>query len=522
MAPITIRHWQTRYLSETKLPAEQLHNWEQALLQLELGDNPGELADEEWVLIRTLHCQTRWPAEASAIKAGEAWRTALLRELYQVLADRDPDNTVYYRNQREAIADMLYRSAAGDTGRQWAWQQMGLLPATQHNADSIRQHAVQRLLDSTEQIWPILTRLLAAEASTGAFTQLLQHLPELEWHRILAQCPHTARYLRVIGHLGELAPIAEHLPLPPLAVQIREWALGHPWLAREQHTTLQILLAAALYRTDTVLAMAGPLILAGVLAQAQQLLGEAAANGVKQHHLLRASERRPGLKPAGIVDANNAETHTEPHAHPSAETASPESVAESGQNPRLTVVKATPPALPELASAVDNWLDSSYGGLLFLNHGLPASGLLSGLNTLAASGAPLSEVALRPCLWSLATEQFAIPSSDPVVRAFCGDWQPEASQLLADGRIALQPLQQTLVGNAAEWLRVWLNQLLPELQPNALAAVCYRPAQLRIEAGWIDMHLDLQQADTRLRRVALDLDPGWLPWLGCVVRFIYE
>jgi len=24
-----------------------------------------------------------------------------------------------------------------------------------------------------------------------------------------------------------------------------------------------------------------------------------------------------------------------------------------------------------------------------------------------------------------------------------------------------------------------------------------------------------------VRRVALDVDPGWLPWLGCVVRFHY-
>ncbi len=23
------------------------------------------------------------------------------------------------------------------------------------------------------------------------------------------------------------------------------------------------------------------------------------------------------------------------------------------------------------------------------------------------------------------------------------------------------------------------------------------------------------------RRAALDLDPGWLPWLGCIVRFVY-
>ena len=26
----------------------------------------------------------------------------------------------------------------------------------------------------------------------------------------------------------------------------------------------------------------------------------------------------------------------------------------------------------------------------------------------------------------------------------------------------------------------------------------------------------------RVRRAGLDLDPGYVPWLGCVVRFLYE
>jgi hypothetical protein len=25
-----------------------------------------------------------------------------------------------------------------------------------------------------------------------------------------------------------------------------------------------------------------------------------------------------------------------------------------------------------------------------------------------------------------------------------------------------------------------------------------------------------------VRRAGLDLDPGWIPWLGAVVRFVYE
>ena len=37
----------------------------------------------------------------------------------------------------------------------------------------------------------------------------------------------------------------------------------------------------------------------------------------------------------------------------------------------------------------------------------------------------------------------------------------------------------------------------------------------------LDVSLPLDQADIRVRRAGLDLDPGWLPWFGRVVRFHY-
>ena len=32
----------------------------------------------------------------------------------------------------------------------------------------------------------------------------------------------------------------------------------------------------------------------------------------------------------------------------------------------------------------------------------------------------------------------------------------------------------------------------------------------------------MDQVATEIRRAGLDLDPGYVPWLGVVVRFIYE
>lgn len=58
---------------------------------------------------------------------------------------------------------------------------------------------------------------------------------------------------------------------------------------------------------------------------------------------------------------------------------------------------------------------------------------------------------------------------------------------------------------------------------DALAAACAeRPARIRASASHVDVRLRLTDVDLDIRRTGLDLDPGWLPWLGRVVRFHYD
>lgn len=47
------------------------------------------------------------------------------------------------------------------------------------------------------------------------------------------------------------------------------------------------------------------------------------------------------------------------------------------------------------------------------------------------------------------------------------------------------------------------------------------PARLIATAGHIDLHFRLNDARLAVRRVGLDLNPGWLPWLGRVASFHY-
>lgn len=53
------------------------------------------------------------------------------------------------------------------------------------------------------------------------------------------------------------------------------------------------------------------------------------------------------------------------------------------------------------------------------------------------------------------------------------------------------------------------------------AEIVARPGVFSVNRTDLDISLPLDEADVRIRRAGLDLDPGWLPWFGRVVRFHY-
>jgi hypothetical protein len=55
----------------------------------------------------------------------------------------------------------------------------------------------------------------------------------------------------------------------------------------------------------------------------------------------------------------------------------------------------------------------------------------------------------------------------------------------------------------------------------SVSEIVRRPGEVTLTRTELDVSLPLDLADIRIRRVGLDLDPGWLPWFGRVVRFHY-
>lgn len=74
-------------------------------------------------------------------------------------------------------------------------------------------------------------------------------------------------------------------------------------------------------------------------------------------------------------------------------------------------------------------------------------------------------------------------------------------------------------------VQAWLAAVRSWLRRRArmsLAALVLRPARLALTPTHADITFDMAQADLRVRRLGLDVDPGWLPWFGRVVAFHYE
>jgi hypothetical protein len=91
-------------------------------------------------------------------------------------------------------------------------------------------------------------------------------------------------------------------------------------------------------------------------------------------------------------------------------------------------------------------------------------------------------------------------------------------------RIFKAPSDAVSIG-AARLVRVWALAVRRWCWSHArlgLAEIVNRPGRILLTRADLDVTLPLSSVDLRIRRAGLDLDPGWVPWFGRVVRFHYH
>jgi hypothetical protein len=152
---------------------------------------------------------------------------------------------------------------------------------------------------------------------------------------------------------------------------------------------------------------------------------------------------------------------------------------------------------------------------------LPA--LLSGIGLLALQRV---SAALPP-----AARRVLLERDRPLLAAFAGAEPPDAPlDCLTSSPQAAGYLERVLpaVPDGTGWAHGALRRYYGGPDPfgdaaeGRLARLLLRPGRLVLTRWSAELTWPLATADIALRRAGWDIDPGWLPWIGRVVRFRYD
>lgn len=164
------------------------------------------------------------------------------------------------------------------------------------------------------------------------------------------------------------------------------------------------------------------------------------------------------------------------------------------------------------------------GGLLLI---VPILDRL-GFGGFVAANPHLLDVDFPARLLRAIARRAGVPTDDPLAAAFArDDEQPlpvldvDAMPTAARHELATPPLRGASHSSVETWIaavRRWSRRHARQ----GLLSIVRRPARVTISDTHIDVVFTTSQADVRLRRIALDVDPGWVPWLGRVIQFHYR
>jgi hypothetical protein len=167
--------------------------------------------------------------------------------------------------------------------------------------------------------------------------------------------------------------------------------------------------------------------------------------------------------------------------------------------------------------AGDRAYPTEYAGLLFLIATAPAADVPDAI---------LAETAFmaRTLPWVLhhVALCLGVPAADPAAAAFGGHDPGNRLPWLSDEPPTDIELEAVTVV-AGRWSHATAAALRRLDDPDEVVrSVLRRTGLIRYAPGWIDVRMPVDQVDLEVRRAGLDLDPGWVPWLGTVVRYVYE
>jgi hypothetical protein len=464
-------------------------------------------------------------------RAGPALMARALQNAWQALGMRavshnDPRaasaDAVYFASRWQARLAWLAAFAVGTGLKAWYWQtalpELNVLATAHSRAQALEQLVETLLQESTQDTlaalrsWPdVVLAQLAGRLSDAATQRLLA----------AAVSPRSARVA---------APPDQRPPATPSATPP---GLRSHWAAVAQRLLAQMPLDESAAALLVALWLAQTAADRPTLDEVRLLVANAGTFATAKYHAPEATEGSAGMvtptpslafaSPGG-VDAGDAVHQVDAMRTPSPPPPDAASTPDAAPAPFVQRIEAELPtfapsrSLPARRAAFSRlpWLTDGVltrqGGLLFAIHLLQVLGFEGWL---AQQAAP----ARRPFAHAWFAHALRVNAAlidDPQHAWF----EPTAADQALLARARFVEAGQFL--DATQALRLWRARAERALRRHAgltLHQLADRHAWASSSATHIDLVFALDQVDLRIRRLGLDSDPGWVPWLGRIVSF---
>jgi len=428
------------------------------------------------VCIRRVESFIRIDPSEPEWRLGVALSVAFADAIAARLRDGGPD-VVRFSSRAHALADMACRAARGDLERAWAWRDLGIWRGDDFLPPARAQAEVVDALIRNAVAAPAVLRIVA---EAGLLPTLLASVPADRWVALARGVLVAAGAdLLIVKELDSFFASDARSTIVAAAV------LGESLGLRQYAAIERIASQSAIMRA------------------ARRVERDLDPRVVRAIAFLAVLEREPDLaREVGVVAI--AERVAAP-------------VADRVENGKDAPTRGDATAQQPHAADERPRGDTAHGGLLFLLHvvrELDLPGVIAANQVFASRS-------LRWTLHQLALLLAPVAVDDAAALAFAGlapgtrppsSGEPDPTD---EERVALG----ALVGAICDSLR--LHGLEAEDDSELLSAVTSRRAVIVADPAWIEARFRIGDATTEIRRAGLDLDLGWLPWLGVVVRFVY-
>src|SRR5262245_23289038 len=513
MPSLHVRQFEARY----RLPRSAVAEGERLdkILSVVLGEaleralEEVGLPDGVEVCIEVLYVPVRLRLAGTEASLARLWGRALAEAIRRAADGGQVRGVVCYPSRAHALIDFATGVAAGDLGRAWAWGQLGLCrPRARLGDHEAGGDLVKALIAEPSAVIPTLVAL----AEARLLARLARRLAADQWSALAGAA------LRGVGASPE---IGRPETLSERGTDFQSVLRRERYAAR---LVARSRLAEAFHGSLAAIAELRPALAALVIAEADPAALAVAGSGRSLVAAVASQLCHPARAVAGdTTDAEEggagrtAVTDGAGEEAPAslAETPEHREEAEAGPEPEpdWVVDGATPSPVLRKHSR------TRFGGLLFL------CGVVEDLELPVDIARSVAETG-RTVRWALHRLDLRLvpaEADDPAVLAFCG-LPPTAEPPSADADPPTDE-EEAVVASWAARILARLRDLLDrhdEPATELLRFVCHRPAEVVADPGWIEVRFALQDVSTKVRRAGLDLDPGYVPWLGVVLKFVYQ